>query len=208
MEAVSYLAGEPWSDHPACASPVISGFLRKWNDDLSHEDRNRLLPQLIPIIIGTSRNESSERLRSDMAVEWFFREFVHDWLYIAGNVTLANRARTICNIRNLSWREVEDLIISARYNVFITEMSDIDNIAKYQLSRTYCHSSAGPAAMVASAYVSSEGLDCALSDLYNISENAAFSVNNKKLLGKTIHNLQLSALDLVRRMIAVRDGGS
>ena len=23
MEAVAYVAGEPWSDHPACASPVM-----------------------------------------------------------------------------------------------------------------------------------------------------------------------------------------
>lgn len=32
MEAVAYLAGEPWSDRPECASPVIGAFLRSWND--------------------------------------------------------------------------------------------------------------------------------------------------------------------------------
>lgn len=28
MEAVAYIAGEPWSDHPECACPVIATFLR------------------------------------------------------------------------------------------------------------------------------------------------------------------------------------
>ncbi len=31
MELVSYLVGEPWSDHPKCASPVLSAFMRSWN---------------------------------------------------------------------------------------------------------------------------------------------------------------------------------
>jgi hypothetical protein len=34
MEAVAYISGEPFSDHPACASPILSAFLRRWNDDL------------------------------------------------------------------------------------------------------------------------------------------------------------------------------
>lgn len=28
MEAVAYVAGEPWSDHPKCASKTASDFLR------------------------------------------------------------------------------------------------------------------------------------------------------------------------------------
>ena len=27
MEAVAYVAGEPWSDHPKCACPVITAFM-------------------------------------------------------------------------------------------------------------------------------------------------------------------------------------
>ena len=32
MEAVAFVAGEEWSDHPVCACPVISAFMRAWND--------------------------------------------------------------------------------------------------------------------------------------------------------------------------------
>ena len=48
MEAVSYIAGEPWSDAPQCACPVITAFLVSWNDALSsNAERDRLdLPSL------------------------------------------------------------------------------------------------------------------------------------------------------------------
>jgi hypothetical protein len=44
MEAASYIAGEPWSDHPECVCPVIAAFLRNWNDSLPKSDRERLIP--------------------------------------------------------------------------------------------------------------------------------------------------------------------
>ena len=28
MEAVAYIAREPWSDHPVCVSPAIASFMR------------------------------------------------------------------------------------------------------------------------------------------------------------------------------------
>ena len=43
MEAVAYVAGDEWSDHPACACPVISAFLRSWNDALPDEERDWLV---------------------------------------------------------------------------------------------------------------------------------------------------------------------
>ena len=47
MEAVAYVAGEDWSDHPACASPVIGAFLRSWNDTLNNEDRQQFKPYIL-----------------------------------------------------------------------------------------------------------------------------------------------------------------
>lgn len=42
MEAVAYVANEPWSDHPQCASPVISAFLRSYNDSVSDRTNDQL----------------------------------------------------------------------------------------------------------------------------------------------------------------------
>ncbi len=84
MEAASYIAGEPWSDHPQCVSPVIAAFMRNWNDSLNNEDRNRLIsPELIAKTIGTANPALDER-RSYMAVDWFIRVHTPAWLKLAG----------------------------------------------------------------------------------------------------------------------------
>ena len=44
MEAVAYIAGEPWSDSPQCASPVIAAFMRAWNDSLPVSYTHLTLP--------------------------------------------------------------------------------------------------------------------------------------------------------------------
>jgi hypothetical protein len=80
MEAVAYVAGEPWSDSPQCASPVIAAFLRSWNDSLSDEPRNRLLKPLIPLLVGTKASDEVEEKRSYMALDWLIRVFTPKWL--------------------------------------------------------------------------------------------------------------------------------
>src|SRR5690242_12456766 len=82
MELASYLAHEPWSDHPACASGVISTFLRSWNDALSDEPRQMLKPYALKVI-GTAASPGVERGRSLMALDWQIRTFLPAWLRLA-----------------------------------------------------------------------------------------------------------------------------
>lgn len=42
MEAVAYVAGEPFSDHPQCASRLLTSFLIRLNDRLDDDDRQLL----------------------------------------------------------------------------------------------------------------------------------------------------------------------
>jgi len=51
MEFASYLAGEPWSDHPACTHPLLAGVARDVNDCTTDSGRSRLAP-MIPSVIG------------------------------------------------------------------------------------------------------------------------------------------------------------
>ena len=53
LEAVSYIAGEEFSDHPQCVSPVLGAYGRRLNDWLADEDRQKLKP-FIPQMIGTA----------------------------------------------------------------------------------------------------------------------------------------------------------
>ncbi len=81
MEAVSYVAGEPWSDMPLCACPVITAFCVSWNDSLpSDAERDRLLKPFIPLIVGTRSSAAIEARRSYMALDWMIRVFTPKWL--------------------------------------------------------------------------------------------------------------------------------
>ena len=51
MEFASYLAGESWSDHPACTHPALASLARMVNDCTSDAARSRL-STLIPSVIG------------------------------------------------------------------------------------------------------------------------------------------------------------
>lgn len=73
MEAVAYVAGEPWSDHPECASPILTSFLIAWNDRLDDESRQILKPY-IPRLVGTNTGEADEATRRYMLTEWIVRE--------------------------------------------------------------------------------------------------------------------------------------
>ena len=82
MEVVSYVAGEPWSDSPQCASGVIGAFLRSWNDALPDGDRQRLKPYVTKLI-GTAASREVELKRSWMALDWLARAQAVSWLKLA-----------------------------------------------------------------------------------------------------------------------------
>lgn len=56
MEFASYLAGERWSDHPACTHGTLAQLARMVNDWTSDAGRARLTP-LIPSVIGLTSDD-------------------------------------------------------------------------------------------------------------------------------------------------------
>jgi hypothetical protein len=56
MEMASYLAGERWSDHPACTHPLLAAVARLVNDHSSDAGRARLV-ELIPSVIGLTSDD-------------------------------------------------------------------------------------------------------------------------------------------------------
>lgn len=63
MEVASYLAGERWSDHPACTHPLLASLARWVNDCTSDAARPRLA-LLIPSVIGLTGDD----VRLDAAI--------------------------------------------------------------------------------------------------------------------------------------------
>ncbi len=56
MEYASFLAGERWSDHPACTHAGLAHLARAVNDLTSNEARTRLAP-LVPGVIGLTSDD-------------------------------------------------------------------------------------------------------------------------------------------------------
>ena len=56
MEMTSFLAGERWSDHPACTHPLLASLARMVNDIVTDRVRPRLVP-MIPSVIGLNSDD-------------------------------------------------------------------------------------------------------------------------------------------------------
>ena len=65
MEFASYLAGERWSDHPACTHRLLASLARLVNDYTTDAGRARLAP-LVPAVIGL--NSEADKTALDAAV--------------------------------------------------------------------------------------------------------------------------------------------
>ena len=88
MEAVAYVAGEDWTDHPTSASRVIGAFLKGLNDAMNDVDRQGLKP-LISGLPGSCGSVELETARSWMVMDWHCRTWPSVWLRSAGCVAEA-----------------------------------------------------------------------------------------------------------------------
>ena len=75
MEYASFLAGEEWTDQPACTHPVLAAAARRVNDRLGDDARQGLLP-LLPRLMGTSEGRDDRVLNVHLAV--WSAEYVFD----------------------------------------------------------------------------------------------------------------------------------
>jgi hypothetical protein len=100
MEWVSYLAGEPHSDEPACVSPVLRAFCTTLNDSLEDGPRQRLRPYLARTI-GTA-DDGLDEARSWMAMDWLIRTYAPRWLAVAGLTGSAQRLATLPAVLDVS----------------------------------------------------------------------------------------------------------
>jgi hypothetical protein len=114
MEAVAYVAGEPWSDHPKCASPMLTEFLIRLNDRLSHENRQLLKPYIVRLV------ETNTGLADEETRKWMLRDWlVHEWgaarLRAAGMIEEAEQFEQLGAITGpAEWAAARETIYSVR----------------------------------------------------------------------------------------------
>ena len=96
MEWVSYLAGEPHGDRPACVSPALRAFCVAFNDWLPKTARQRLRPYLTRTI-GTA-GDGLDETRGWMAMDWLIRVYTPAWLDLAG---VSEAARRLVSLQSI-----------------------------------------------------------------------------------------------------------
>src|SRR5690606_26994214 len=60
----------------------LGAFVRRWNDDLDDEGRQRLKP-LLPLMVGTA-GDGHDELRGWLCADWLVRVHTPAWLELAG----------------------------------------------------------------------------------------------------------------------------
>jgi hypothetical protein len=75
MELASMLAGEQFTDHPACVCPVIASFLRAYNDSVD-DDRRQDLYGYASRVVGSRASIRIQRARADRLAEWSSETFL------------------------------------------------------------------------------------------------------------------------------------
>jgi hypothetical protein len=86
MEAVAWLAGEPWSDNPACVNPTLADFGRKLNDVLPDDLRQQLVPY-VPRLCNTAGNGEATQRIGLMAADWLLLTYVPAFLRLCPATT-------------------------------------------------------------------------------------------------------------------------
>lgn len=201
MEAVSYMAGEPWSDSPACASPVISTFVRAWQDALSDDDRDRLLPAAVwvPRLVGSRGDDATEDRRAYLALDWLVRVYTPAWLDLVPSFAAHAAA-----LRALP--EIVDLTTAVRAGNTVRAARHAARPARHA---AWCAAgeAAGYAAADAAGYAAADAEgDAAGDDAWCAAGEAASGAARyaaaDAALRRTVETLQQSALDLLDRMLA------
>jgi len=198
---VSYVAGEAWTDHPTCVSPVIAEFCRRWNDDLGDEQRQALKPY-IPRLVGTNTGDADDDRRAWILADWMVRTYLPAWLRISGHVDQATALEGLAELTDsTAWATAKPIVEVARKGT--VGVGD----ASWSAASRHVRSAAGDAAWSAAraaaiAAARAAAMAAAIAAVAAIA--AAFGWGYAiDALRPTVVLLQQSAFGLLDRLIAV-----
>jgi hypothetical protein len=201
MEAVAWFAGEPHTDRPQCASPVLTGFAMNLNDRWDDVARQRLV-SFVPRLAGT--RDGRDEARSYLALDWLIRTYTPAWLDLAGLSESAQELRGLRRIVDMSAAEAAGPVVRSAQ-----AKSAAAGAAAGAAARDAAGDAAGAAAWdaagdAAGAAAWDAAWDAAGAAARAAAWNAARAAARdaaRAVLRPTVEQLQMSALDLLDRMI-------
>lgn len=91
MELVSLLAGERWSDHPACTHPLLAQLAQQVNDSTSDVGRHDLLPLVAAVVDRRGNDQTWVRLAVAVASNALLEVPEGEQRVLAGGLLRAER---------------------------------------------------------------------------------------------------------------------
>jgi hypothetical protein len=163
MEAVAWLAGEPHSDRPACACPVIASFVRAMNDQLPDEERGRLKPYLAKLV-GTRLTKAVELKRAFYLADSAVRVFAPLALRAAGLTKEAEKLESLSPL-------VDEVTARAAYSAAYSA-------ARAAYSAAYSAARAAYSAADSAAYSADSAADSAAYSAASSAARAVYSADS------------------------------
>ena len=211
MEAVAWIAGEPHSDHPQCASPAIAAFMRSWNDGLNDADRDRLLKPFLVRLVGSRGTPEQEERRGLMALDWHngvmlpaFLELVDELKPQAEAVRADHLNPDVIRKARMEARAAWDAARDAAWDA----AGDAAGDAAWAAARVAAWAAAGAAARVAAWDAAGDAAwDAAWVAAWDAAGDAAGAAA-RDALAPVVTELQASALDLLDRMLKVTEASA
>jgi hypothetical protein len=214
MEAVAWIAGEPWSDAPKCASGVIGAFMRKWNDSLNDTDRQMLKPY-VRKLVGTAASAEVEEHRAYMVIDWFIRVHTPAWLELAKLSEHAAAVRALPEVTDLASLQACGATLeearrsaaaagAAAWDAAWDAAEDAAGAAAGAAARAAAGAAAWAAAWAAAGDAAWAAAWAAAWDAAGDAAGAAAGAAAWKILRPTVETLQKSALELIDRLIEVK----
>jgi hypothetical protein len=204
MEWVAYLAGEPHSDHPECACPIITSLAIRLNDRWSDEDRQLLKPFAVKII-GTRGTADDERARRWVMFDWVVRTLTPAMLDLAGLEEEAGALRALVEIRDKETASASrELVQKARRAALRVrskyDAADAAYAAAYAADAAYAaaYAAAAADAAYAAAYAAAAAAAAAAYAAYAADAAAAAS-------RRVVVLVRDLSLELLERLILTRD---
>lgn len=120
MEAVALLGGEPKTDEPACACPVLAAYGRAINDAMGEGAegdalRAKYLADLAPHLVGTRSTPEVERRRAYVLADHAVQAFAPLALDAAGLTGEADRLRALSPIQDAASARASSAAANAAY---------------------------------------------------------------------------------------------
>ena len=215
MEAVAYVTGEPFSDHPKCVCPVIAAFLRSWNDALGDEPRNRLIRPLLPLVVGTRGSRDLETRRANRICDWLIQVYTPAFLRLVPSLEDDAIALASCSgwqDENKPWKTAKDNAAAAwtaarnaARDAARNAARDAAGVAAGVAARAAARAAAGAAAWdaagaAARAAAGAAARDAARDAAWDAARDAA-----RVALEPTVTRLQASTIDLIKELCAMED---